>query len=162
VIAVVRVGGPNPQQIRALTSSDVVTVSPSGDMARKAPYDRNMDAINNYYSATVSAHAWTVRWSYTVPANHLYENGLAFSTILTAIATAGRMVSITIQTNISAAGWRTIFNLVHFSTTDAATCLTLTAAFCLKAGDAMRTMTYSDDTVDHAIGVGTIGMEFDA
>jgi len=150
----VRVGGPNPQVL--------AVVDATVDLARKAPYDRNMDAINNFYTASLAAHAWTVRWSYTVPANHLYENGLAFSTIVTAIATAGDAVSTDVRTNIGGAGMRTIFNLWHFSTVDAATCLTITASFCLKAGDAMEGRTYSNDTVNHAIAVGTIGMEFDA
>jgi len=150
----VRVGGPNPQ-ILAFVESAV-------DLARKAPYDRNMTVINTNYQGILAAHGWTVRWTYTVPADHKFENGLMAATVLTAIATAGSYFGVTIDVSVGGGAYASVCQMFHYLTTAPATALTVTALFALNAGDAIRARTYSDDTVSHAVVVGHVGMEFDA
>jgi len=150
----VRVGGPNPQVL--------AVVDATVDLARKAPYDRNMDVINTNYTAILGAHAWTVRWTYTVPANHKFENGLLAATVLTAIATAGAYFGITIDVSVGGGAYASVYQMFHYLTTAPATALTVTALFALNAGDAIQARTTSNDTVSHAVVVGHVGMEFDA
>jgi len=46
----------------------VSRVSPSGDMARKAFYDRNaLDQTQYVWTGPLAQHGWTERFSYTVP-----------------------------------------------------------------------------------------------
>lgn len=141
--------------------TDTVTIAPSGDMARKHPWDRNPTTVVEFYSAALAAHGLTTRWTYTVPANHTAIHSVLFEDSSTKIATAGKFTSSTHAANIAAGGDKKFAGTVHFSTTDHSAERTVTATFYLSANDVVVGRTYSNDTVAHGMTVASLLMEFD-
>lgn len=139
---------------RTVTGS--VTVTPSGDMARKAYYDRNITAITEYDSAGYAAHAWTTRYTYTVPADHIFMSSLASLDVVTPIATATK-VAQTLNLYADAL----MLWVYHTSTTSNRSTLLEPLPLYLTAGQVIQVRTKHDDTVNHTFSYSVFGVEFD-
>jgi len=131
-------------------------------MARLANYDRN--ALPQIFSFTASLpnHGWTLRWTYTVPANKKAFHCILADAILVAINVAGNYCDIMRQVNSIVVGVNQISRLVHFSTTDYAKAQTITAEFFLRAADYVSCYSTNTDNINHSFAGGSIFMEFDA
>lgn len=138
-------------------------VTPSGDMARKDPWDRNADNITSYFGGNIGAGAgWTIQLTYTVPANHKAYMTLVFLSIFTAVATAGRTPSCRIDIQPSGGTARTAVRITHYLTTVPVAEQTWTALAFLLEGDALVFRTENDDTIAHYMSIGNSGkLEFD-
>lgn len=136
----------------------IMDVRPTGDMARKAPYDRDVLTITEYYVASLPAHGWTTRWTYTVPTDRMYCNSI-FSLILTkVIATAGRLAVITVERG---AAFQRLSAVEKWSATQIVHDLVITPVFYLLQGDYLMGRTYANDTVNHSFYITLMGLEFD-
>lgn len=175
----------DPRQIRTLTSSDVVdisdraardlgkatveqadasklkaTITPSGDIARKAEYDRTPtpQAFVNY-TAMGAGTPLTERWRYTVPTGKKAMHNVIFglANLTPATYTAGAAWELSLN---GGASWNRYGDLVHW--TGAYTYFTITVTFYMIAGHIVRGLSYNDDTTSHGVKVGSLFLEFDA
>jgi len=151
------------QAAKDRTITGTVTVTPSGDMARKAPYDRNVEVKVSFYSALVAAHGSTIRWTYTVPANHTAILTNIYFSASTVIATAGKRCVMDIRTEAVLGGglFQKICGLVHYSTTAYVTSNTWSTNVIGIAGAIFRGYTDNNDTVSHYMTNNGTFIEFD-
>jgi hypothetical protein len=142
---------------------DTVTVTPSGDMARKELYDRNADAVIQFYSATLGSHGNTTRWSYTVPANHITFTSLIFLHLYILIATAGRVCTHRVNVTPSGGGAKIIAYDAWTATAGnyANSTFTYSAPSYLFAGDNINYQTTHNDTASHTFAGSCSMVEFD-
>jgi len=143
------------------TITGTATVAPSGDMARKAYYDRNATSVVKHYAASLGSHAFTVRWTYTVPENKIAIHEIIHEWFSTSVATATKTVQ-TIHQVYYVDAWFGISNPVFVYGAGYTLSNTITATFTLVYGQAIRGQTYSNDTVNHGIALASILTEFDA
>jgi len=147
---------PDATQLRA-------TITPSGDMARKAYYDRNMSVISMYYAASLGAHALTERWRYTVPTGRKAMHSVLMSAATNAIETSGRRCFCGHQySDDGGVTWKYYALLYHISTVEFCTHQTITATFGMVAGDMIRGVTGHNDTAVHTMYVEILLSEFDS
>jgi len=137
-----------------------VFVAPSGDMARKAYYDRNMNMVVSAYAASVAAHAWTVRWTYTVPADHSAMHAFGRMRGAVAIATATKLCGFNLEM-YDGSSWGTVASLFHYDNSGTESILHIALPIALAAAEAVRGSTYSNDTVNHTLDIGSYQTEFD-
>ena len=140
------------------------TVSPSGDMARKAFYDRNASTHFQAYGATVSAGtAWTVVYTYTVPTGKkAWVNPVLFN-IRTAIATDGKVAGATLDVyDLDAEVYRSIAFRLNYYGGPSEMSETIQIQLFLTEGQSIRGKIKNDDTVDHWINNHVGYLEFDA
>jgi len=177
VTVMVRVGGPNPQQIRALTSADIVTVAPSGDMARKALHDRNATIIVRDWAGTLAAgEAVTTKWTYTVPTGKIAFCNPFFVLIRGAVATELTTVQGRLVVTIGATDYDLAWVMSYFATktitkdariSDHAnfspeTMQTIQIQLYLIAGQSVKAITKNEDSVGHFCRICAGFVEFDA
>lgn len=139
-------------------AGETFPVSPTGDMARLAPYDRNLSTITEYYVGDVAASGWTVRWTYTVPADRIYCNSIFSLIVSKAIATAGRYAVNSIERG---AGSQRLASTDQRSTTNYTEQLVVTPMFYLLEDDYLKGKTAADDTITHGHYLTLMGLEFD-
>lgn len=143
-------------------AGETFPVSPSGDMARKAFYDRNaISNLNAYKTSGIGAHAETVRWSYTVPANKKCNHTMFSSYVTVAIATAGRFLRLRYGLTPSGGSIYIIDVMIFLSATLPTAAQVDTASFTMVEGDKLDGRTFHDDTVNHAINVVSLSTEYD-
>jgi len=140
------------------------TVSPSGDMARKAFYDRNASTHFKAYGATVSAGTgWTVVYTYTVPTGKIIWINPVYFNVRTAIATDGKIAGCTLDVyDLDAETYRTIAQKVNYYGGPKEMTDTLQIQLYLKEGQAFRGKVKNEDTIDHWINNHVGYLEFDA
>jgi len=151
------------QAAKDRTVTGTVTVEPSGDMARLAVYDRNPLTIINNYSGSVAAHAWTTRWTYTVPANRTLFHSMLFNYISVVIGTAGKTARCTFEVSTDGGStYQSYTYLIQDSATIAYLYETITSQFYLNEGEILRCRTFHDDSVNHGFQNSAATTEFDA
>lgn len=139
------------------------TVAPSGDMARKAWYDRNAYDASQYSShGGLTSHEWTVRWTHTIPDNKRAMHALFTYEIAGDIATAAKSFKIGhwVSTDAGSKYTNIALYLLKYGVTAPIT-NQITAPFILNETDIIKTMTSHDDTAEHACSQGSIITEFD-
>lgn len=139
-----------------------VTIVPSGDMARKAPYDRNPDTgqIPLCNLSVPAGSGWASRASRVIPSGKLGKIFTIYGGVDTAIATAGRMVQILFRLEHDSDAFN-IARIMHFSTTDQGISLTVTALGIAVAGDKLDIWTINSDTIAHWCNATIFHVEFD-
>ena len=147
------------------TAAELKTeVTPSGDMARKAYYDRDPTPIVEFYEGvSLATHTWTARWTYTVPSNRNAFHEYLYGTVMSAIATADKYARIRWEANIASAGYDRYAFHSHV-TQDANyrdTGVMLSCHFLLEDGDIIRGSTAHNDTGTHSMYVSATVTEFD-
>jgi len=140
------------------------TVAPSGDMARKAYYDRN--AINklitcSWHGTVAAGQTWLEVWAYTVPTGKKAMMTLTFLRIDGAIATSGRFAAAT--TSLLPAGESSVEIVGQFHwTTDPYKIDTWTAIAVAMPGDKFHGWVRNTDTASHFMALRNAIVEFDA
>ena len=138
------------------------TVTPSGDMARKAYYDRNSENESQYYSANVGAGSGnTVRWTYTVPSDHKAMITFYMLRVYAAIATAGRIAVVYMELQPSGGSYGILNILYHLQAAGIASFDGRNDTTIMFDGDAIRCSTENTDTIAHVIAGGQTIVEFD-
>jgi len=145
---------PDATQLRA-------TITPSGDMARKAYYDRNPIVIIRAWDGYVGPHTFTQRWSYTVPSGRKAMFAIYHHHIRYDIETPERMAYCNNRVSIAGAAAKTFAQTVlgygmGFSISDS-----VGVPFLLKAGDVVTGNTGIDDTRYHSMIITGLLTEFD-
>jgi len=146
----------DPTQLRA-------TITPSGDMARKAWYDRNPTPIMTWWGGTVAAGTpWTVVATYTVPAGKKAMHSVSWLSIMKAIETSGQICQCKASIyEPLAAKYRPYHELRHMDTTTYERAnKTTTITFLMVAGDEVKLYVENTDTVSHWMGVSILVTEF--
>jgi len=139
------------------------TVAPSGDMARKAHYDRNPTTVFKRYGGTVPAGtAWTQAWSYTVPTGKKVFINPCFLYIIGPIQTSGRIVATTFQAYDAVAALWSDLAYVRLKNGEPFIAETIQEQFYASAGAEFRGMYRNQDTTSHWITNTVHFMEFDA
>jgi hypothetical protein len=129
--------------------------------ARAQYYDRNAASVLNVYSATVSPHTPTARWSYTVASGKklLIENLSQRALRLTA-ATTAQTYGTEIGLTVSATSYAVQQVRVYVSTVGLSTMQVDHMALTLYASEAITGVTYDDSiggTVVYQVGMkGTL------
>jgi len=149
--------------VQSTASHLKATVAPSGDMARKAPYDRNATNITNslIIDANYGAHGSTTRMTYTVPTNKILLLTYYFSQIVTAIATAGKEAICYSQIKPSGGSGRTVVSNGHYSMVIPRLTLSSPTPSYLFEGDQLLMRTYSNDTIGHLFSATHTAIVFD-
>jgi len=139
------------------------TVAPSGDMARKAYYDRNASIFVKAYEAAVGPHDWTERWRYTVPSNKKTFHSVLYGQVAISVATSGKFASVLHAISIDGGASFQRFGFRRLSYGDGENIdHTVAASFVLFAGNIVRLSTYNSDTVTHWMAGSSVLSEFDA
>ncbi|UCE15451.1 MAG: hypothetical protein JSV12_06125 [Candidatus Bathyarchaeota archaeon] len=148
---------PTVQDIIDRAARQLGIISPSGDMARKAYYDRNASVIIIISGGNYGQHlGWTQRWSYTVPTDKKYMNALWQAGIETTMTT-GKVAKTRIKVN----GNR-IMMCVKDDQEGYWTQELHTLSLMLVEGDSAACDTYSNDGAKtHYMSSGMLGVEFD-
>lgn len=136
------------------------TVTPSGDMARKAFYDRNPILIRQIWWGLVSSHNWTQRWSYTVPSGKKAMHYVMTQSVEIAIVTDGRLCKMSHQTEVSGVSYG-FAEPAHWYGKGYATNIVENIIFALNAGNKVKAFTYHNDTVSHNFTLASLILEFD-
>jgi len=148
------VASANPADLKA-------TVTPSGDMARKALYDRTSELIHKYWSGYESTHGVTVRWTYTVPdgrkAIHTFLSGIMFIDI----ATADKVCEQTWEILKAGGAFTPVVQQLFIGTDGYLSQLINNASFTLFAEDGIRGVTVNGDTTGHVFSSSSVLTEFD-
>lgn len=148
--------------LKVTLDSEVATVAPSGDMARKALYDRNMSVGIDDYSGQVAAHAWQERTRVTVPANKKMLQGILYLETSIAIQNAGTYSIAAFFVNVGGAGEKRVAQVILTDNPNYfVSSLTTTALFYLNADDYIIGKTYNNDGIAHNYALGCIGTVFD-
>lgn len=138
------------------------TVTPSGDMARKAYYDRNSSlVVQKYTTSSVGSHANTDRWTYTVPADRKALHSVLHGSIDVDVATADKWLTVRWHAMEFGGEWSRFAAVVHTKADGLSSTMTVTATFALNEGDAIKLVTFSDDTVNHGMRGTSLFTEFD-
>jgi hypothetical protein len=132
--------------------------------ARAQYYDRNASSVLNVYSATVTPHTTTVRWSYTVASGKklLVEN-LSQRAIRLTAATTAQTYGTEVGMNVGGTSYAVQQIRVYVSTVFLSTIQVDHMALTLYAGEALTGATY-DDSIGGTIAfqVAMKGTLFDA
>jgi len=143
------------------TITGTATVTPSGDMARKALYDRTSELIHKYWSGYESTHGVTVRWTYTVPdgrkAIHTFLSGIMFIDI----ATADKVCEQTWEILKAGGAFTPVVQQLFIGTDGYFSQLINNASFTLFAEDGIRGVTVNGDTTGHVFSSSSVLTEFD-
>jgi len=143
------------------TITGTATVTPSGDMARKALYDRTSELIHKYWSGYESTHGVTVRWTYTVPdgrkAIHTFLSGIMFIDI----ATADKVCEQTWEILKAGGAFTPVVQQLFIGTDGYFSRLINNASFTLFAEDGIRGVTVNGDTTGHVFSSSSVLTEFD-
>jgi len=138
------------------TITGTATVTPSGDMARLAPYDRDLTAIAGNYGASLGAHALTERYRYTVPGDRIFRNTLMRLAILVASSDGTSLIQIFPEA--AGVGFTTIDQL---STTAYKEEFLSSLDFYLTETQYFRARTRNTDSINHSFYIQHLGLEFD-
>lgn len=150
------------QKAKDRTITNTVTVAPSGDMARKAYYDRNLLVVANNYEGSLAAHTDTVRWTYTVPDGKKAIHGIFAGEVSTKIDTDTKFAQSWAGVTPFGGAFAKVF-IVMLSVLDLfSISKVVTATFALTEGDVVQGKTKNTDTVAHWLQVASIVSEFDA
>jgi len=143
------------------TITGTATVTPSGDMARKALYDRTSELIHKYWGGYESTHGVTVRWTYTVPdgrkAIHTFISGIMFIDI----ATADKVCEQTWEILKAGGAFTPVVQQLFIGTDGYFSQLINNASFTLFAEDGIRGVTVNGDTTGHVFSSSSVLTEFD-
>jgi len=140
------------------------TVAPSGDMARKAYYDRNPSTINKYFNSNVVAGtSWTVAWTYTVPTNRKAIHSVLAYRVAEPIATSGKRANAIHEwSGDGGTTWQIFAAIYHYYGVGEFSYETITVIFGMVAGEMIRSRYVNFDTADHWILTTSLLTEFDA
>lgn len=148
--------------------SEVVEVTPAAgaDLAREHYYDRNPSVvIYEYHISNITNHSFTVRWTYTVPANRKALHGIWFAESYRTVVAAAASINSSIEcSNDAGSTYYKIAKCLHFNGSVPAfeTNITLTASFTLVESDILRGFTSHNDTgVVHGHTTTSILTEYD-
>ena len=129
-------------------------------MARKAYYDRNPLAIVKEYSGNLSAHDWTIRFTYEVPTDRTAFHTYLYGQVYPDINLAGKYALLNYQID-AGDSFKTYNRLFHTDTSGYLTSLNVATPFILLAGHKIRCQSFSDDDVDHQFKIACLLTEFD-
>lgn len=140
-----------------VTQAEDVTVIPSGDMARKAKYDRNILPVPLCLDATIAPDNWVIPWTYTVPDNRIAELCTTCFYVSTKIAVDGNWCRIRVDINNKA-----VSQMMFDKMTGHGTVVNSVLGIFCSEGTVIRGQYKNSDTVNHWITVSAYVIEFDA
>jgi len=134
-----------------------------GDVARLEYYDRSPSLPACNWDGYDAAHAWTQRWSYTVPNGRKALHQSLAMLSLPDIATSGCNSQVGIYYRFSAVDtWHLLAYIIQTYGSGYCASLTVAAPFVLFAGCQLRGMTYHNDSITHNYNLSSLVVEFDA
>jgi len=146
------------QKEKDRTITGTATVTPSGDMARKAPWDRNLLRITEHANVIVGTTSWVARWRYTVPTDRIYCNSIFSLIIELPLNDSSKKVVCAIDMNVGA---ERLAVIQQRSATEYIAQLNLTPVFYLLEDDYLEGKTINTDDVSHTCKLTLMGLEFD-